>query len=163
MRAPVSLERLRHATVATIALGIWTCATPVLAQNNPTHQVHERIEAFDRAFSTGRFAELADFFDRDVTIVQDTTIFSDFHDYLDRYLQPELGGKGPIRLTHSTLHVHFISADSTRAYAVSTFALIVGTERTNGVDTLVLVRDSTGEWRIRHAHITRSKDIDGKR
>lgn len=103
------------------------------------------------------------FFDRHVTIVQDTTIFSDFHDYFDRYLQPELSGKGPVRLTHSTLHVHFISADSTRAYAVSNYTLIVGTERATGVDTLVLVRDSTGEWTIRHAHVTRSKDVDGKR
>lgn len=149
--------------LAAVVLGISTCATPVLAQDNPAHQVHERIEAFDRAFSTGKFPELADFFDRDVTIVQDTKIFSAFQDYLDDYLQPELGGKGPVRLTHSTLHVHFIDAGSTRAYAVSTFTLVVGTQRTTGVDTLVLVRDVTGEWKIRQAHIARSKEVDGKR
>jgi hypothetical protein len=46
---------------------------------------------------------------------------------------------------------------------VSTFTLVVGTQRTTGVDPLGLVRDSTGQWKIRHAHIARSRDVDGRR
>ncbi len=113
-------ERAQTTLRGVLCLGFALYSPALAAQTTQPHEIRERVEALDRTFNTGSFSQLADFYDSDVTVFQDTTLYTGYREYWEHYLEPEFRAAGPIRLSHSVQHVHILN-DGRAAYAASSF------------------------------------------
>lgn len=113
------------------------------------------LAAYDHAFNAKDLDKLAEFYHPDVTIYEGGGINRGWVDYRDHHLGPELKQFENLQFAHANVEAHLMDGGK-GAYVTSEYSLKakIG-ERTvdgGGLETLVLVRDGAGPWKIRHSH-----------
>jgi ketosteroid isomerase-like protein len=113
------------------------------------------LKGYDAAFNAKDLSQLARFYHPDVTIYEGGGINNGWADYRDKHLGPELAAFEQLEFGHSDLVVHLLG-DGQTAYATSRYRLKakMGERQVDseGLETLVLLKQGDGTWRIRHAH-----------
>ena len=113
------------------------------------------LKGYDAAFNAKDLEKLATFYHPDVTIYEGGGINNGWADYRDKHLGPELKQFENPQLAHSNTKVTLLG-DGRSAYVTSMYALKAKMgERdidSGGLETLVLVKDTGGAWKIRHSH-----------
>ena len=113
------------------------------------------LKGYDAAFNAKDLDKLATFYHPDVTIYEGGGINNGWVDYRDKHLGPELKQFENLQFGHSNTKVTLLG-DGRSAYVTSMYALKAKMgERdidSGGLETLVLVKDAGGAWKIRHSH-----------
>jgi ketosteroid isomerase-like protein len=113
------------------------------------------LHRYDEAFNARDLDKLAGFYDPDVTIYEGGGINTGWADYRDNHLGPELKSFENLEFAHNSLKVTMLPGGQS-AYATSEYSLKakIGEREidSRGLETLVLVKQSDGVWRIRHSH-----------
>lgn len=144
----------RHFVAAAFAT--LTLATSPARAADPVQSVKDFMSAYDRAFNAKDLAQLAKFYDADVTIYEGGGINTGWADYRDNHLGPELKEFLELEFSHSDVVPHILDKDATIAYVTSEYHLKVKMKErdvdSGGLETLVLIKGKDGGWKIRHAH-----------
>ncbi|MDQ3070786.1 MAG: nuclear transport factor 2 family protein [Acidobacteriota bacterium] len=118
-------------------------------------RITEWLKGYDAAFNAKDLDRLATYYHPDVTIYEGGGINNGWADYRDHHLGPELKAFENLQFGHTEQKVHVLG-DGRTAYAVSQYFLKAKMgERiidSGGLETLVLVKDESGAWKIRHTH-----------
>lgn len=113
------------------------------------------LAAYDDAFNSKDLARLETFYHPDVTIYEGGGINRGWADYRDHHLGPELKQFENLQFAHAKVDPHVLEGGRS-AYVTSEYSLKakVGERAVDsgGLETLVLIRDAAGAWKIRHAH-----------
>ncbi|HUF23900.1 MAG TPA: nuclear transport factor 2 family protein [Vicinamibacterales bacterium] len=113
------------------------------------------LDAYDEAFNARDLERLATFYHPDVTIYEGGGIDNGWAAYRDKHLGPELKAFENLQFGHTDRKVHVLG-DGRTAYVTSLYFIKAKMgERTidsGGLETLVLVKDAGGAWKIRHTH-----------
>ncbi len=123
--------------------------------NGESSAVETWLKGYDAAFNAKDLDKLATFYHPDVTIYEGGGINNGWVDYRDRHLGPELKAFARLQFEHSNTRVIVLPGGQS-AYATSDYSIKAKMgERdidSRGLETLVLVKDSAGNWKIRHSH-----------
>lgn len=146
-RAPAPVTKLTSTPPA---------ATGTLAQGtDPAGAIAQWLAAYDQAFNAKDLAKLATFYHPDVTIYEGGGINKGWVDYRDNHIGPELKGFENLNFSHSNVQARVLEGGKS-AYVTSEYLLKakMGARDvdSDGLETLVLVQDATGAWKIRHSH-----------
>ena len=133
--------------------------TAALLAAQPSNPEAARIEqwltAYDAAFNAKDLEKLASFYHPDVTIYEGGGIDNGWADYRDTHLGPELKAFENLQFGHTDRKIHVLG-DGTTAYVTSVYSIKAKMgERmldSGGLETLVLIKDASGAWKIRHTH-----------
>jgi ketosteroid isomerase-like protein len=130
-------------------------ATAMQAGDDEAAAIQAWLKGYDAAFNAKDLEKLASFYHPDVTIYEGGGINNGWADYRDNHLGPEVKEFQNLLFSHSKTRVHLLPGQQT-AYATSEYSLKakIG-ERdidARGLETLVLVKNADGAWKIRHAH-----------
>lgn len=113
------------------------------------------LAAYDRAFNAKDLDKLAAFYHPDVTIFEGGGVNNGWIDYRDHHLGPELKEFEDLQFAHSNIKVLPL-ADGRAAYVTAEYSIRakMGARDVDGggLETLVLVKDDRGAWKIRHSH-----------
>ena len=113
------------------------------------------LKGFDAAFNAKDLDKLATFYHSDVTIYEGGGINNGWVDYRDRHLGPELKAFENLQFAHSNTKVTVLPGGQS-AYATSEYSIKATMGERNidsmGLETLVLLKDTAGNWKIRHSH-----------
>lgn len=113
------------------------------------------LKGYDVAFNAKDLDKLATFYHPDVTIYEGGGVNNGWVDYRDRHLGPELKAFENLQFGHSNRKVTVLPGGQS-AYATSDYAIKAKMGERNidssGLETLVLVKDTAGNWKIRHSH-----------
>lgn len=113
------------------------------------------LKEYDAAFNARDLDKLAAFYHPDVTVYEGGGVNNGWIDYRDKHLGPELKEFHNLQFGHSNTHVTLLG-DGRAAYVTATYSLKARMgERdvdSGGLETLVLVKDNGGSWKIRHSH-----------
>lgn len=144
-------------TVLAAVLALLLPAAPTSAQAPAdSHGIAQWLESYDAAFNTRDVARLAAFYHPDVTIFEGGGTNDGWADYRDSHLGPELKVMEGLHFSHSDVSAHLLAPDGRTAYVTSEYRLRARIEGkdvdASGLETLVLVKDAAGAWRIRHSH-----------
>jgi ketosteroid isomerase-like protein len=143
----------RLATVLVVAAA---AAGARAAHADDAADIRAFIEAYDRAFVAKDLGRLAAFYHPDVTIFEGGGVNHGWADYRDHHLGPELAEFDGLEFVHRTVRPILPEAGGPVAYVTSEYHLkarINGREvEATGLETLILVRELAGPWRIRHSH-----------
>ena len=122
---------------------------------NEVQHIEKWLDAYDAAFNAKDLERLGGFYHPDVTIYEGGGIDNGWAAYRDKHLGPELKAFENLQFGHTDRKVHVL-ADGTTAYVTSLYFIKAKMgERmvdSGGLETLVLVKDSSGAWKIRHTH-----------
>jgi ketosteroid isomerase-like protein len=125
------------------------------AQPNDAATVEAWLKTYDAAFNAKDLDKLATFYHPDVTIYEGGGINNGWIDYRDRHLGPELKSFEDLQFGHSNTKVLVLPGGQS-AYATSEYAIKakMGDRQldSGGLETLVLVKNADGMWKIRHSH-----------
>lgn len=114
------------------------------------------LAEYDDAFNAKSLDRLAAFYHPDVTIFEGGGVNIGWVDYRDNHIGPELKEFENLRFSHQNIAVHQLSRTGDAAYVTSEYALkarVNGRDiDSGGLETLVLVKDAAGAWKIRHSH-----------
>jgi ketosteroid isomerase-like protein len=114
------------------------------------------LDAYDRAFVAKHLERLAAFYHPDVTIFEGGGVNRGWADYRDHHLGPELAEFEGLEFAHHDVTPNLLGPGGRVAYVTSEYHLkarVKGREvDATGLETLVLVRDDKGAWKIRHSH-----------
>ena len=132
----------------------WTSTTRIIPP--PPAAEALRIEAwlknYDTAFNAKDLEKLGTFHHPGATISDNDVFTNGWVAYRATQLGPELKTFKDLQLTHSDRQIHMLG--DTAAYVVSNYTLKAqtnpGAREETGVETLILVKESDGNWRIRH-------------
>jgi ketosteroid isomerase-like protein len=112
------------------------------------------VEAYDSAFNAKDVGRLAEFYHPDVTIFEGGHVNTGWPDYRDNHLGPELKEMANLRFAHVEVVPHLLSDGV--AYVTAEYRLkatVAGKAvDAEGLETLLLLKDAKGSWRIRHSH-----------
>ena len=118
--------------------------------------VESWLRAYDAAFNAKDIEKLASFYHPDVTIFEGGGINNGWIDYRDRHLGPELKSFENLEFGHSNTKVTVLPGGLS-AFATSEYSIKakMGERQldSGGLETLVLVKDAAGNWKIRHSHM----------
>jgi ketosteroid isomerase-like protein len=125
------------------------------AASSDSSRIESWLTEYDAAFNAKDLDKLATFYHPDVTIYEGGGINNGWVDYRDRHLGPELKAFENLQFEHSNTKVTVLLGGQS-AYATSEYSIKakVG-ERdidSRGLETLVLLKDAAGNWKIRHSH-----------
>lgn len=140
------------------ALGVLALAAVAARAAEPGDAggIREWMTAYDRAFDSRDVGRLAAFYDPDVTIFEGGSTNTGWPDYRDNHIGPELKEMEALDFVHENVSFHLLDADGRAAYVTAEYRLKARVEGRDvdalGLETLVLVKDRTGAWRIRHSH-----------
>ena len=113
------------------------------------------LKGYDAAFMAKDLEKLAVFYHPDVTIYEGGGINNGWADYRDRHLGPELKAFENLQFGHTNTKVTVLPGGQS-AYATSEYTIKakMGERQldSTGLETLVLVKGSDGNWKIRHSH-----------
>jgi ketosteroid isomerase-like protein len=113
------------------------------------------LQRFDEAFNAKDLDRLATFYHPDVTIYEGGGINTGWVDYRDHHLGPELKSFENLQFAHNSPKVTLLPGGQS-AYAMSEYSLKarIGEREVDsrGLETLVLVKQPDGAWKICHAH-----------
>ncbi len=122
---------------------------------NDASAVENWLKGYDSAFNAKDLDKLAAFYHPDVTIFEGGGVNNGWIDYRDRHLGPELKEMQNPQLSHTNVKVTLLG-DGRGAYVTSSYGLKAKMgERdvdSGGLETLVLVKQADGAWKIRHSH-----------
>lgn len=144
--------------VTVLAAGMaLLAAVPTSAQAQAdSHGITQWLRSYDAAFNTRDVARLAAFYHPDVTIFEGGGTNDGWADYRDNHLGPELKEMEGLDFSHSNVSAHLLGPDGRTAYVTSEYRLRARIEGkdvdASGLETLLLVKDAAGAWRIRHSH-----------
>jgi len=148
----------RIGVLATLALAF---ALPALAQSGRADgagagtAIAQWLAAYDQAFNAKDLAKLATFYHPDVTIYEGGGINRGWADYRDHHLGPELKGFENLQFAHANVQATVLEGGKA-AYVTSDYSLKakMGARDidSGGLETLILVQDGSGAWKIRHSH-----------
>ena len=117
--------------------------------------IEKWLDAYDAAFNAKDLQKLGSFYHPDVTIYEGGGIDNGWAAYRDKHLGPELKAFENLQFGHTERKVHVLS-DGKTAYVTSLYFIKAKMgERmidSGGLETLVLVKDESGAWKIRHTH-----------
>lgn len=146
------VRRLFLASCATLSLA----ATAVAHEPSATPDFAAWLTTYDQAFDSRDVERLAPFYHPDVTIYEGGGINTGWADYRDNHLGPELKEMERLTFTHSNVTGHVLGADGRSAYVTAEYRLQarIGDRDVDaaGLETLIVVKDDSGAWRIRHSH-----------
>jgi ketosteroid isomerase-like protein len=113
------------------------------------------LKGYDAAFTAKDLEKLATFYHPDVTIYEGGGINNGWADYRDHHLGPELKAFENLQFGHTNTKVTVLPGGQS-AYATSEYTIKakMGERQldSTGLETLVLVKGSDGNWKIRHSH-----------
>ena len=119
-------------------------------------EVPKWLSDYEAAFASKDLVRLAAFYHADVTIYEGGGVNNGWVDYRDNHIGGELSEMESPKLTHSDVAVHLLDKEGRTAYVTSQYRLQA---RVHGRDvdaacleTLILVREGSDGWRIRHSH-----------
>jgi ketosteroid isomerase-like protein len=119
-------------------------------------EIRTFLEAYDRAFVAKDLDRLAAFYHPDVTIFEGGGINRGWADYRDNHLGPELADFEGLEFVHRDVTPKLFGSGGPVAYVTSEYHLKARVKDRQidgaGIETLVLVRDDKGAWKIRHSH-----------
>jgi ketosteroid isomerase-like protein len=147
------MRRLITATVLALAIP----ALSASAQSAPDEagRVATWLDGYDAAFLAKDLEALGTYYHPDVTIYEGGGINNGWADYRDHHLGPELKAFADLEFGHTERKVHVLG-DGRTAYVTSLYFIKAKMgERmldSGGLETLVLVKDASGAWKIRHSH-----------
>ncbi|MGQ0736214.1 MAG: DUF1775 domain-containing protein [Acidobacteriota bacterium] len=128
------------------------------AQTRPTGEaaaIESWLAGYDAAFLAKDLDRLATYYHPDVTIYEGGGINNGWADYRDRHLGPELKAFQDLAFGHSERKV-YVSPDGQSAYATARYFIKarMGERQLDsvGLETLLLIKGSDGQWKIRHSH-----------
>jgi ketosteroid isomerase-like protein len=152
-KRPASVTRLSNAPAATAAsAGNNTMQT---APPGEAAAIDKWLAGYDAAFLSKDLDKLAVFYHPDVTIYEGGGINNGWADYRDRHLGPELRAFEGLEFGHSDRKVN-VASDGRSAYATSRYFIRakLGERALDsvGLETLVLMKQPDGAWKIRHSH-----------
>ena len=117
--------------------------------------IEKWLAEYDAAFNAKDLQKLGTFYHPDVTIYEGGGIDNGWAAYRDGHLGPELKAFENLQFGHTNRQIHVLG-DGKTAYAVSQYTLKAKMGERNvdsgGLETLVLVKDPDGAWKIRHSH-----------
>jgi ketosteroid isomerase-like protein len=143
--------------------GSWTRAPATVTKLTGSSQgasadaaITSWLAEYDDAFNAKSLDRLAAFYHPDVTIFEGGGVNIGWADYRDNHIGPELKEFEAPRFSHQNIAVHQLSRNGDAAYVTSEYALkarVKGRDiDSGGLETLVLVKDAAGAWKIRHSH-----------
>jgi uncharacterized protein (TIGR02246 family) len=141
-------------TIATIALAAVVMGVATHAQPDESQKIEAWLKGYDAAFLAKDLDKLATFYHPAVTIYEGAGMNDGWVDYRDRHLGPELKMFENLEFGHSNRRVHMLGDRA--AVAISEY-FIKATMKDRvldnvGRETLVLEKQSDGNWKIRHSH-----------
>ncbi len=143
-------------TVVAVGLALLPAAPTSAQPPADSHGIAQWLGSYDAAFNTRDVARLAAFYHPDVTIFEGGGTNDGWADYRDNHLGPELKEMEGLDFSHSNVSAHLLGPDGRSAYVTSEYRLRARIEGkdvdASGLETLVLVKDAAGVWRIRHSH-----------
>lgn len=114
------------------------------------------LASYNLALNAKDIERLANFYHPEVTIFEGGSTNDGGADYRDNHLGPELREFQKLQFSHFNLKAHALGHDGRAAYVTAEYRLKAQVEDREfdaaGLETLVLVRDDSGAWRIRHSH-----------
>jgi uncharacterized protein YcnI len=144
-RRPASITRLM------------SVPSPPAAQDaaNDAAAIETWLKGYDVAFNAKDLDRLATFYHPDVTIYEGGGINNGWADYRDRHLGPELKAFENLQFAHSDRTITLLPGGQS-AYAIARYSLKAkmgdrGIDA-QGLETLVLLKQSDSTWKIRHSH-----------
>jgi uncharacterized protein YcnI len=144
-RRPASITKLTSAPSPAAAQ----------ASGGEAAAIENWLKGYDTAFNAKDLDKLATFYHPEVTIYEGGGINNGWIDYRDHHLGPELKAFENLQFGHSNTKVTVLSGGQS-AYATSEYAIKAKMgEReldSRGLETLVLIKDASGSWKIRHSH-----------
>jgi ketosteroid isomerase-like protein len=142
--------------ISGIALFAILAGAPAPAAEPVDSAMKTWLQAYEAAFAAKDLAQLAVFYDPEVTIFEGGGINRGWADYRDNHLGPELAEMEAPRLTHTNVVVRVLDGEVRSAYVTSEYRLqtrMKGSEvDAGGLETLIVSRGGDGLWKIRHAH-----------
>jgi len=119
-------------------------------------EIRTFLEAYDRAFVAKDLDRLATFYHPDVSIFEGGGINRGWADYRNGHLGPELAEFEGLEVAHRDVTPTPLGSGGRAAYVTSEYHLKARVKDREidaaGLETLVLVRDDKGAWKIRHSH-----------
>jgi uncharacterized protein YcnI len=113
------------------------------------------LKGYDAAFNAKDLAKLASFYDPEVTMYEGGGVNHGWADYRDRHLGPELKAFENLEFGHTNTTVTILPGGQA-AYATSEYFLKakMGARDVDvrGLETLLLLKGTDGNWKIRHSH-----------
>lgn len=151
------------ATVVAAAVAVWAGAAA--AQESAAAQIKSWLAGYDAAFNAKDLSRLAAFYHPDVTIYEGGSINNGWADYRDNHLGPELQDFEGLRFSHSNVTVHLLHQDGRTAYVTSEYRLQARVKDrevdASGLETLILIKDANGGWKVRHSHTSAKRRAPG--
>jgi len=143
-----------------IRTSVLTLAALVLAATghaaDHVTEVRSFLEAYDRAFVAKDLDRLAAFYHPEVTIFEGGGVNRGWPDYRDHHLGPELAEFEGLEFAHRDVTPNLLGPDGRLAYVTSEYHLKTRVQGRDvdatGLETLVMLRDDSGAWKIRHSH-----------
>lgn len=119
------------------------------------------LQSYDAAFNAKDLDRLASFYHPDVTIYEGGSINLGWADYRDHHLGPELKEMEDLQFSRHNVTPHLLGRDGQTAYITAEYRIKARIEErqidAGGLETLVLVKDPSGAWKIRHCHFSSRK------
>ena len=149
------MRRLRALLILTVMVPAFVAGVAAQATQDEAARIGQWLDGYDAAFNAKDLDKLGSYYHPDVTIYEGVGINNGWADYRDHHLGPELKAFQNLQLGHSERKVHVLEGGRS-AYVTSMYALKAKMgERdvdTGGLESLVLVKDASGAWKIRHSH-----------
>jgi uncharacterized protein YcnI len=143
----------RPASVTKLAAG--GVAGGQQASTDDLAAIESWLKGYDAAFNAKDLDKLATFYHPEVTIYEGGGINSGWIDYRDRHIGPELKAFENLQFGHSNTKVSVLPGGQS-AYATSEYSIKakMGERQidSSGLETLVLVKGTDRNWKIRHSH-----------
>lgn len=155
----------RRLMAATFVMAV---ASPAFAQDHAAHreqspqhhaetarQIEQWLATYDAAFNAKDLERLGEFYHPDVTIYEGGGIDNGWAAYRDHHLAPELKAFENLQFGHTDRTIHVLGDGRTAYVTAKYFIKARMGERAidgGGLETLVLVKDASGAWKIRHSH-----------
>lgn len=133
-------------------------------QDTDTTRIAQLLAAYDQAFNARDLDKLASFYHSEVTIYEGGGINRGWADYRDHHLGPELKQFENLQFAHSNVQVHILDGGRA-AYVTSEYSIKakMGDRDidSGGLETVVLIKQTDGSWKIRHSHTSARRRAPG--
>lgn len=124
------------------------------AAQDESEAIKAWLTGYDAAFVAKDLEKLATFYHADVTIFEGGGVNRGWADYRNNHLGPELKAFEGLQFSHSNTVVRMLGPNA--AYVTSDYAIKAKLKDrdvdSGGLETLVLIKEPGGAWKIRHSH-----------
>ena len=117
------------------------------------------LAAYDRTLTSKDLSALGRFYATDATVIAEGNLTQGWSAYRDSHLKPEVAGLEGFSIVRDNVTTRMLKND-----AATVVSRVRVRGRRGGADvdmplweTLIVVKDDDGQWRIRHAHVAPSR------